>query len=81
MNTEYSLQEMLKCLRVMLTNFRGVVMSEKSEQGTIYECVKCGAKVPLDELNLRGGKVKCIICGYRVLKKIRPPVVKRVRTG
>ena len=56
-------------------------MSEKSAEGTVYECVKCGAKVPLEELNLRGGKVKCIICGYRVLKKMRPPVVKRVRTG
>jgi len=56
-------------------------MTEKSVQGIIYECVKCGAKVPLEELDLRGGKVKCIICGYRVLKKVRPPVVKRVKTG
>lgn len=56
-------------------------MTEKSVQGIIYECVKCGANVPLEELELRGGKVKCIICGYRVLKKVRPPVVKRVKTG
>lgn len=54
-------------------------MAEKTAQGIVYECVKCGAKVPLDELDLRGGKVKCIICGYRVLKKARPPVVKRVK--
>jgi len=53
-------------------------MSEKSVRGIVYECVKCGAKVETDELELRGGGVKCTICGYRVLKKIRPPVVKRV---
>ena len=52
-----------------------------SERGLVYECVKCGAKVALDELELRGGGVKCTYCGYRVLKKIRPPVVKRIKTG
>jgi len=57
-------------------------MSEKhgAVPGIVYECVKCGAKVSLEELELRGGGVKCTYCGYRVLKKIRPPVVKRVKT-
>ena len=56
-------------------------MSEKRETvGLLYECVKCHAKVAIDELDLRGGGVKCTFCGYRVLKKVRPPVVKRVRT-
>jgi len=54
------------------------MMSEKTASGLVYECVKCGAKVTVDELELRGGRVKCTFCGYRVLKKIRPPVVKRV---
>ncbi|KPV62907.1 MAG: DNA-directed RNA polymerase subunit P [Candidatus Bathyarchaeota archaeon BA2] len=53
-------------------------MSEKPAGRLVYECVKCGAKVTVDELELRGGGVKCTFCGYRVLKKIRPPVVKRV---
>jgi len=53
-------------------------LSEKQVEGFFYECVKCGAKVASEELELRGGGVKCTICGYRVLKKIRPPVVKRV---
>jgi len=52
-------------------------MSKKTT-GIVYECVRCGAKVPSEELELRGGEIKCIVCGYRVLKKIRPPVVKRV---
>jgi len=50
---------------------------EKST-GIVYECVRCGAKVPSEELELRGGEMKCIVCGYRILKKIKPPVVKRV---
>jgi DNA-directed RNA polymerase subunit RPC12/RpoP len=53
-------------------------MSKKLVRGLVYECVKCGAKVSIDELELRGGGVKCTFCGYRVLKKIRPPVVKRI---
>ncbi len=57
-------------------------MSEKSATnlGIVYECVKCGAKVYLEELDIRGGGIKCTYCGYRVLRKIRPPVVKRVKT-
>jgi len=54
--------------------------TERPELGLVYECVKCGAAVALKELELRGGGVKCTHCGYRVLKKIRPPVVKRVQT-
>jgi DNA-directed RNA polymerase subunit RPC12/RpoP len=52
---------------------------EKPTAGTVYECVRCGAKVPSEELELRGGEIKCIVCGYRILKKIKPPVVKRVQ--
>jgi DNA-directed RNA polymerase subunit RPC12/RpoP len=49
---------------------------EKS--GIVYECMRCGSRVPSEELELRGGEIKCIICGYRILKKVKPPVVKRV---
>lgn len=52
--------------------------TKKTEQELIYECVRCGAKVSSKQLELRGGEIKCTVCGYRVLKKIRPPVVKRV---
>lgn len=37
-------------------------MSEKSERrelSLVYEYVKCGALVALEELELRGGRVKC----------------------
>lgn len=51
---------------------------EKSSACITYECIRCGAKVPVEELEMRGGETKCIICGYRVLKKVKPPVVKRI---
>ena len=56
------------------------MVSEEEALGLVYECVRCGSKVTTDEIKLRGGEVKCTICGYRVLKKIRPPIVKRVST-
>jgi DNA-directed RNA polymerase subunit RPC12/RpoP len=56
-------------------------MTERTPLGLSYQCVKCGAEVRTEELELRGGGVKCTYCGYRVLKKKRPPVVKRVSTG
>jgi DNA-directed RNA polymerase subunit RPC12/RpoP len=59
---------------------RGSIMEKKKPIGIVYECIRCGAKVPSEDLELRGGNMKCIVCGYRVLKKIRPPVVKRVST-
>ncbi len=51
---------------------------EKMIAGIAYECVRCGASVPLEEMEMRGGEMKCIICGYRILKKVKPPVVKRI---
>ena len=51
---------------------------ERNTAGIVYECVRCGAKVPSEELEMRGGETICIVCGYRILKKVKPPVVKRV---
>jgi len=54
-------------------------MSKENLPGQIYECIRCGAKVSSEELELRGGGMKCTVCGFRALKKIRPPVVKRIQ--
>ena len=43
-----------------------------------YECVWCGATTMGENIEERNGLIKCIVCGYRVLKKTKPPVVKRV---
>ena len=57
---------------------RREISMAKTQTGIVYECVRCGARVPSEELELRGGETKCIVCGYRILKKVKPPVVKRV---
>jgi len=43
----------------------------------IYECVRCGTRTTQEELS-RLPEVKCI-CGYRVFRKARPPVVKQIK--
>lgn len=48
-------------------------------EGIIYECKRCGGSMSAYNIEERGGEVKCIHCGYRILKKIKPPVVKRIR--
>lgn len=50
-------------------------MSEEGSQVLIYKCVKCGTLVKSTELGLG---IRCPNCRYRVLKKVRPPIVKRV---
>jgi DNA-directed RNA polymerase subunit RPC12/RpoP len=76
-----SIQKRLNVGETGFFTLEAYLMSEKLSRGLTYECVKCGAKVKTEELELRGGGVKCTFCGYRVLKKKRPPVVKRVSTG
>ncbi|MEM2901639.1 MAG: DNA-directed RNA polymerase subunit P [Candidatus Bathyarchaeia archaeon] len=55
-------------------------MEEERSQvtGILYECLNCGSKVSLEELSMTP-EIKCPYCGYRVLKKSRPPIVKRVK--
>jgi len=53
-------------------------MSESGSEGISYICVSCGSKVTSEELELTP-EIKCPFCGYRILKKARPPIVKRVK--
>jgi len=43
-----------------------------------YECLRCGAITMGENIEERNGEIKCIVCGYRVLRKTKSPVVKRV---
>jgi DNA-directed RNA polymerase subunit RPC12/RpoP len=47
--------------------------------GVGYRCVQCSATITSDQLYLML-EIKCPHCGYRVLRKIRPPIVKKVTT-
>jgi DNA-directed RNA polymerase subunit P len=55
-------------------------MSEKEKErgGIIYECINCNFRVTSEELATLP-EVKCPSCGYRILRKLRPPIVKHVK--
>jgi len=47
----------------------------------MYKCPRCGRLVSKEELEeIRGGQIKCPDCNYRVLMKVRPPIVKRLKS-
>jgi DNA-directed RNA polymerase subunit RPC12/RpoP len=41
------------------------------------ECLRCGQEMTGKNLEERGGIIKCINCGYKVLRKIRPPIARK----
>jgi DNA-directed RNA polymerase subunit P len=43
----------------------------------IYDCMRCGMSVSVEELS-RLPEIKCI-CGFRVFRKSRQPIVKQVK--
>lgn len=58
-----------------------ISMTEEKEQtvsGILYQCISCGEKLTMNQLAMTP-EIKCPFCGYRVLKKVRAPVVKRVK--
>ncbi len=60
----------------MSSNENGV--DKLNQEGPIYECVRCGRRVPHNDLQ-RYISFRCPYCGYRIFKKVRAPVVKRVK--
>ncbi len=52
--------------------------SERTFGEIEYECIRCGTKVTSEQL-AQLPEIKCI-CGYRILKKTRPPIVKQVKS-
>ncbi len=41
----------------------------------MYKCLNCGKSISLEEV---GKRIRCPYCGYRILMKERPKVVKKV---
>ena len=57
-----------------------VTLDGRKKMSVVYECAKCGAREVKEQWERSGpGSFKCPFCGYRVAKKIRAPVVKRVK--
>jgi DNA-directed RNA polymerase subunit P len=52
--------------------------SGKAFGSIVYECERCGTKQTLEELS-RFPEIRCKNCGYRALKKVRPPIPKRIK--
>ena len=48
----------------------------EQKSGILYQCMKCGAMVRSTDLELG---IRCPFCRYRVLMKVRPPIVKRIK--
>ena len=51
---------------------------EKPRTSPVYECVSCGKRVDYAELE-RYISFRCPHCGYRIFRKARAPIVKRVK--
>jgi len=45
--------------------------------GVVYECVRCGTRITAEKL-AQLPEIKCI-CGYRILRKARPLIVKQLK--
>jgi len=51
--------------------------TEEEKFVTVYSCLRCGTTATNIELN-RLPEIKCI-CGFRVFRKLRPPLVKSIK--
>jgi DNA-directed RNA polymerase subunit P len=51
--------------------------SSGDSSSVAYECMRCGTRVTVEELS-RLPEIKCI-CGFRVFRKSRPPIVKQLK--
>ncbi|HDJ83729.1 MAG TPA: DNA-directed RNA polymerase subunit P [Desulfurococcaceae archaeon] len=45
----------------------------------LYRCGRCGRVFDLQQLMILAPRVRCPHCGYRVIYKVRTPVVKKVK--
>ena len=51
--------------------------SQDSGAAVTYECMRCGTPVTVEELS-KLPEIKSI-CGFRVFRKARPPIVKQLK--
>lgn len=51
---------------------------EAPAEGPVYECVQCGRRVSFEDLE-KYISFRCPYCGYRIFRKVRAPIVKRVK--
>ena len=54
-------------------------MDESRKSEIEYECVRCGRRVTLADLESNYSSFRCPSCGCLIFKKVRPPIVKMVK--
>jgi len=54
------------------------IKEPEPHSGPMYECVRCGRRVDFRELE-RYISFRCPFCGYRIFRKVRAPIVKRLK--
>ena len=54
------------------------VKEKRTPTSPVYECISCGRRVEYSELE-RYISFRCPYCGYRIFRKVRTPIVKRVK--
>jgi DNA-directed RNA polymerase subunit RPC12/RpoP len=59
-----------------------LAVEEKKEpeasEGPVYECVQCARRVNYEDLE-KYISFRCPYCGYRIFRKVRAPIVKKVK--
>lgn len=55
------------------------MVENESAPAVIYKCVQCGSEITSEQLSIML-EIKCPNCGYRVLRKMRPTVVKQIKS-
>jgi len=53
-------------------------MSRIGYSGPVYECMRCGNRVPYARL-MEYVSFRCPICGFRIFRKVRSPTVKHLK--
>ena len=54
-----------------------IMSGSEALSNVTYECMRCGTSVTAEELS-RLPEIKCI-CGFRVFRKSRQPIVKQLK--
>lgn len=56
-----------------------MVLGRLETQGDeMYKCLNCGKKMNIDLKTAK--KIICPYCGYKIVEKVRPRIVKKVPT-
>ncbi len=53
-------------------------MSDRIEYGTVYECISCKNRVSYAKL-MTYIFFRCPVCGYKIFRKVRAPVIKHLK--